>query len=74
MLVAAKAFHFEIAIPGVDRIAERRLGRTLKAEHQLIPRLDRESVGLVARFGRRLRRRPYRHGGMLAKRASTPSD
>ena len=42
--VAAKAFHFEIAITCVEGIAERGrwLRRTLKAEHALIPRLDGE--------------------------------
>src|SRR6476660_9313212 len=47
MRVAAKAFHFEIAKPGVDRVAQRRrwLSRTLKAEHALVPRLDSEPVG-----------------------------
>ena len=45
MRVAAKAFHFEIAEPGVDRIAQRRrwLRRSLKAEHALVPRLDRRA-------------------------------
>jgi len=40
MCVAAKAFHFEITKPGVDRIAECRrwLRRSLKAEHTLVPR------------------------------------
>ena len=54
--VAAKAFHFEIAEPGVDRIAERGrwLRRTLKAEHPLVPRLDGEPVGFLARFRRPL--------------------
>ena len=42
--VAAKAFHFEIAITRVEGIAERGrwLRRTLKAEHALVPRLDGE--------------------------------
>jgi hypothetical protein len=58
--VAAKAFHFEIAIPGIDRVAQRRrwLRRTLKAEHAPVPRLDGELVGLLARFRRPLCRRP----------------
>ena len=45
MRVAAKAFHFEIAKPGVDRVAQRRrwLRRSLKAEHALVPRLDRRA-------------------------------
>src|SRR4051812_14168926 len=39
MRVAAEAFHFEIAIPGVDRVAERGrwLRRALKAEHAHVP-------------------------------------
>jgi hypothetical protein len=50
MRVAAKAFHFEIAKPGVDRVAQRSrwLSRTLKAEHALVPRLDSEPVGFLA--------------------------
>jgi len=53
--VAAKAFHFEIAKPGVDRITQRGrwLRRTLKAEHALVPRLAGEPVGLLACFRRR---------------------
>ncbi len=60
--VAAKAFHFEIAEPGVDRVTQRRrrLRRSLKAEHALIPCLDREPIGLLARFRRPLCRRPNR--------------
>src|SRR4029079_11484405 len=48
--VAAKAFHFEVAVSGVERIAER--GRwlrwSLKAEHTLVPRRDGEPVGFLA--------------------------
>ncbi len=42
MRVASKAFHFEIAKPGVDRIAERRrwLRRTLKTEYARVPCRD----------------------------------
>ena len=60
--VAAKATDFEIAVPGVERIAQRRrwLRRTLKAEHALVPRLDGEPVGLLASFHRALRRCPDR--------------
>jgi hypothetical protein len=56
MRVAAKTFHFEIAKPGVDRVPQRRrwLRRTPKAEHALVPRLDREPVGFLARFRRPL--------------------
>src|SRR6476620_8401597 len=58
--VAAKAFHFEIAKPGFDRVAERRrwLRRTLKAEHALIPRLAGEPVGFLACFRRPFSRCP----------------
>jgi hypothetical protein len=54
--VAAKAFHFEVAKPGVNCIAQRRrrLRRTLKAEHALVPRLDGETIGFLARFRRPL--------------------
>jgi hypothetical protein len=50
MRAAAKAFHFEIAVPGVYRIAQRgrRLRRSLKTEHPLIPRRDGEPVGYLA--------------------------
>jgi hypothetical protein len=37
--VAAKAFHFEVAVPGVERVAQRGrwMRRTLEAEHALVP-------------------------------------
>src|ERR1700736_3555843 len=40
MCVAAEAFHFEIEVTGVERVAERRgwLRGSLKAEHAFIPR------------------------------------
>ena len=49
MRVADKATDFEVVVPGVDRIAQcrRRLRRTLKAEHALVPRLAREPVGFL---------------------------
>jgi hypothetical protein len=52
MRVAAKPFHFEIAKPDVDRVAQRRrwLRRALKAEHARVPRLGGEPVGFLARF------------------------
>ena len=54
MRVTAKAFHFEIAVPGIERVTERGrwLSRSLKAEHALVPRLDREPVGFFAGFRR----------------------
>jgi hypothetical protein len=60
MRVAAKAFHFEIAKPGVDRVSQRggRLRRTLKAEHALVPRLDGQPVSGLAGFRSALRCRP----------------
>jgi len=62
MRVAAKAFHFEIAVPGIERVTERRrrLRRTLKAEHALVPRGDGEPVGFLTCFGSRLCRCPDR--------------
>ena len=62
MRVAPKAFDFEVAEPGVDRVTQRRrwLRRTLEAKHALIPRLDGETVGGLASFRRPLCRRPDR--------------
>jgi hypothetical protein len=47
------------AIARVERVTQcgRWLRRPLKAEHALVPRLDREPVGLLARFRRPLCRR-----------------
>ena len=52
MRVAAQAFHFEVAVPGVNRIAQRRrrLRRPLEAEHPLIPGLAGQTVGGLARL------------------------
>jgi hypothetical protein len=60
MRVAAKAFHFEIAKPGVDRVTQRGRwsSRSLKAEHALVPRVDGEP-GLPS-FRRPHCRRPHR--------------
>src|SRR6516162_154255 len=60
--VAAQASHFEIAKPGVDRVAQRRgwLRRTPKAEHALVPRVTRKTVSFPASFRRQLCRRPDR--------------
>ena len=62
MRVAAQAFHFEIAEPGSEGIAEGRLRlrRTLKAEHALVPCVDGEPVGYLARFRCPFSRRPNR--------------
>src|SRR6476660_5759368 len=62
MRVAAKAYHFLIAKPDVDYVTERRrrLRRSLKAKHALIPRLTGEAVSVLACFRRPLCRRPYR--------------
>ena len=62
MRVAGKAFDFEIAVSGVEGVAERGrwLRLTLKAEHALVPRLAREPVGFRACFRRPLCRRPDR--------------
>ena len=50
--VTAKAFHFEIAVTRVERIAERGrwLRRSLKAENALIPSLAGQTVGGLARL------------------------
>jgi hypothetical protein len=60
MRVAAKAFHFEISIARIDRIAQRGLWLrwSLKAEHAFVPRLA--VVGLLPRFGSPFCRRPDR--------------
>src|SRR6476659_610379 len=52
MRVAAKAFHFEIAVSGIECVAERGrwLRRTLKAEHALVPSLTGEAVSLISCF------------------------
>ena len=60
--VAAKAFHFEIVVTGIDRVAQCRrwLRRALEAEHAFIPRLYSEPVGGFAGFRCPLCRRPHR--------------
>jgi len=60
--VAAQAFHFEIAVPGIEGAAQRGrwLRRTLKAEHALVPRLAGEPVGVLACLGGPLCRCPDR--------------
>src|SRR3954469_16174917 len=62
MRVASEAFHFEIAKPGVNGVAQRGrwLRRTLNAEHALVPSLDGEPVSLLACFRRPFSRRPDR--------------
>jgi hypothetical protein len=56
--VAAKATDLKVPVPGVQGIADgrRRLGRSLVAEHPVIPGLNREPVGHLARFLGALRR------------------
>ena len=46
--MAPEAAHFEVAIPGIERVAQRRrwLSRSLKAEHAPVPRLAGELVRL----------------------------
>lgn len=62
MRISAKATDFEIAIPGIECIAQRRrrLRRTLKPEHALVPRLAGELVGFLACLRSPLCRRPDR--------------
>lgn len=62
MRVASEAFDFEIAIARVDRVTEcgRRLSRSLKAEHALVPCIDGEAVGSLPGFGSALSRRSNR--------------
>jgi hypothetical protein len=62
MRVAAKAFHFEIAMTGIEGIAERGrwLRRTPKTEHALVPRLDGEPVSILTCVRRPLCRSPDR--------------
>jgi hypothetical protein len=62
MRVAAKALHFEIAIPGIEGIAQCRqwLRWTLEAEHPLILRLAGEPIGDLPGFRRPLCRGPHR--------------
>jgi hypothetical protein len=59
MRIAAEAFDFEIEIASVQRVTQRRrrLGRSLKAEHALVPSLTGEAVSLLARLRSALRRR-----------------
>ena len=60
MRVAAKAFHFEIAAPRVDRVTQRgrRLRRTLKAEHALVPRIAGQPIGFLPSMRGPFCRRP----------------
>jgi len=62
MRVAAKAFDFEVEISSVERVTERRrgLGRSLKAEHPLVPGFAGQPISLLARLGCPLRRMPDR--------------
>jgi hypothetical protein len=51
MRVAAKAFHFQIKVTGIEGIAQRRrrLRWSLKAEHPFVPSLAGQTVGGLAR-------------------------
>jgi hypothetical protein len=62
MRVAAKAFHFELAKTGVDRVAQRGrwLRRSLKAEHAFVPSVACQTVCLLAGFRGALRGGPDR--------------
>jgi hypothetical protein len=59
MRAASEALHFEIAVPGVERIAQRRrwLRRTLEGQHSLGPSIAGEPVGFLARLLCPFRRR-----------------
>jgi len=56
--VAAKATDFEIAVSGIERVAERGrwLRRSLKAQHAFIPCLTGKPVGFLACLRRPLSR------------------
>ena len=60
--VAAKATDFEIAIPGIERVAQRRrrLRWSLVAEHAHVPRFAGELVGFLPRQLRLLGGKPDR--------------
>jgi hypothetical protein len=62
MRVAAETANFEVAVSGVERVAEGRgrLRRPLVAEHSLVPGLAGEPIGLLARLTGALRRRSDR--------------
>jgi len=62
MRAAGEAFDFEIGVTGVESVTQRRrwLGRTLKAEHSLVPGFTGEPIGDLARLGGTLRRCPDR--------------
>jgi hypothetical protein len=62
MRVAAKAFHFEIAVTGVSASPSAGDGGAgpLEAEHALVPRIAGQPVGLLSGFRRPLCRRPDR--------------
>ena len=57
--IAAETFDFEVMVARVECVAEGRgwLGRTLVAEHALVPGDTRQTVGFLARFLGTLRRR-----------------
>jgi hypothetical protein len=60
--VAAKAADLKVKIPGVQCITQRgrRLGWSFETEHPLVPSRTGQSIGILARRGRALRRCPDR--------------
>lgn len=58
MSVAAKAFYFEIQVPGVESVTERGrwLGWASEAKHPLVPGFTGKPVGYLARLRRPLGR------------------
>ena len=54
MRATAQAFHFKVKVIGIECVAQRgrRLRRSLKAEHPLVPRLARQTVGRPSDFCR----------------------
>jgi len=59
--IATEAADFEIAIAGVEGVAERGRGlrRPLVAQHTLVPGFARETIGFLTRFPSALSRGPY---------------
>ena len=72
--LAAEALHLEVAIAGVQRIAEGRggLGRPLKGEHAGVPRLAGRGVGRQPGFLSPLGQVPDRGAKYVLPRFSSP--